>query len=400
VTERNVRSGSARRLTSWRPCIVAAAAVVLSLAPAVPRVSSSAAATTASASYVAMGDSYAAGEGLPARGSRPWLSTSGTPTARQDGCDRSARSYPMLVARGEHLASSFGFVACSGARTGSGEDPSSFDAHTGSLLLGKGGEGSQLDALSSSTRIVTLTVGGDDIGFSTVLKACLGWRVRIGRFSVVYGASIFAPAGHCATDIAEADRLAAPAAQPSPLERALIDTYTKILQRAPTATLYVLNYPQLFAPRATPGFCALAGPTRLGRSVSVAIGVTDATLRQFNALEVDLNTSISYAAAAVNASTDGAPVTVVDVNALTRSQALLCSRPSSAHPIVNGLVVNARATIASLYDACFSSSRVGAPHCSQLTAALARSVISRSSFHPTAAGQALMAGAVESALGP
>jgi len=89
--------------------------------------------------YVALGDSYASGEGNP--GSRPdqWLSASGVPWASKDGCDRSPVAYPVLVAKVEEYGSSIAFAACSGAVTGSSYDTSSFVSTTTSLLLVKRG---------------------------------------------------------------------------------------------------------------------------------------------------------------------------------------------------------------------------------------------------------------------
>ena len=51
------------------------------------------------------------------------------------------------------------FKACSGATSGD-------------VITGHDGEGGQLSAISSSDKLVILTVGGDDIGFSDFVKAC------------------------------------------------------------------------------------------------------------------------------------------------------------------------------------------------------------------------------------
>ena len=47
--------------------------------------------------YVALGDSYSSGEGNPGLQPAPWLNTSGLASTANDGCDRSAESYPALV---------------------------------------------------------------------------------------------------------------------------------------------------------------------------------------------------------------------------------------------------------------------------------------------------------------
>jgi lysophospholipase L1-like esterase len=91
-------------------------------------------------SYVALGDSYASGVGAG-----DYISASGS-------CDQSPNAYPALWAAANDPAS-YVSEACSGATTSS--------------VLS-----SQLSALSSSTTLVSLTVGGDDIGFSSVMETC------------------------------------------------------------------------------------------------------------------------------------------------------------------------------------------------------------------------------------
>ncbi|HEY5104952.1 MAG TPA: hypothetical protein VII65_07915, partial [Acidimicrobiales bacterium] len=122
---------------------------------------------TASSAYVAMGDSYASGEGLQSN------ATTYLAPSNSDGCHRSATAYPVLVATSLNVDlgqfetyGSGGFVACSGATT---KD----------ILKGQNGEPAQPSALSSATRWVTLTAGGDDLHFSDVLLACLDLRASV-----------------------------------------------------------------------------------------------------------------------------------------------------------------------------------------------------------------------------
>ena len=118
-------SGRATRL-----CVLALAALaVLVVSPAVAR----------GASYVAMGDSYSSGVGT-----RAYYTGSGE-------CRRSPHAYPVKVAR--RVGRGLRFVACSGART--------------SDVLNK-----QVGALSASTRRVTISIGGNDAGFSSVIRSC------------------------------------------------------------------------------------------------------------------------------------------------------------------------------------------------------------------------------------
>jgi len=90
--------------------------------------------------YVALGDSFSSGVGT---GSYT-LSSS---------CKRSVYAYPYLLAQ-QRANTSLSFVACSGATTND--------------LLS-----SQISALDSApTNIVTVTVGGNDIGFSGLIYQC------------------------------------------------------------------------------------------------------------------------------------------------------------------------------------------------------------------------------------
>jgi lysophospholipase L1-like esterase len=91
--------------------------------------------------YVALGDSYASGVGAG-----NYYSSSGS-------CDRSPNAYPALWAAA-NSPSSFTFVACSGAKTTDVVN-------------------NQLSALSASTTLVSVTIGGNDAGFSSVMETCV-----------------------------------------------------------------------------------------------------------------------------------------------------------------------------------------------------------------------------------
>ena len=100
-----------------------------------------AAASRPAVRYVALGDSYSAGSGAG-----PY-STAG------HSCERSARAFPQLWAS-QHAPASFTSVACAGANT--------------ATVLDR-----QLSALSSRTTLVSLTIGGNDVGFSHVMETCV-----------------------------------------------------------------------------------------------------------------------------------------------------------------------------------------------------------------------------------
>ncbi|MGX7824400.1 SGNH/GDSL hydrolase family protein [Actinokineospora sp. 24-640] len=100
--------------------------------------------------YVALGDSYASGPGIPAQ--------TGTPA----GCARSDHNYPALLARWLRVAS-FTDVTCGGAQT---KDMFAPQAVSG------GANPAQLDAVTRRADLVTVTIGGNDMGFGEILQTC------------------------------------------------------------------------------------------------------------------------------------------------------------------------------------------------------------------------------------
>jgi len=153
-------------------------------------------ATTASAAgavnYVALGDSYSSGVGA---GDYIWSSGS---------CQRSTQAYPEQWA-GAHGPASFVSVACSGASTAD--------------VLS-----SQVSALSNSTTLVSITIGGNDAGFSSVMETC-----------------VFLPTRLCLNAVAAAESFIA-----TQLPGRLDQTLQTIAADAPNAKVVVLDYPQLY----------------------------------------------------------------------------------------------------------------------------------------------------------
>ena len=145
--------------------------------------------------YDALGDSYASGFGVD-----PGSYTGGS-------CDRSDAAYPVQVDGREKLALD-GFVACAGATT---------------ATLVSGG---QLNALDDDTDLVTLMIGGNDIGWSTAVGACL-----IGDDSACTGA------------------IALTRSKVTGMLPALLDSvYARVAEKAPHAHVLVVGYPRLFSP--------------------------------------------------------------------------------------------------------------------------------------------------------
>jgi lysophospholipase L1-like esterase len=139
----------------WRRFLVVVAATTL------PGTALAGAASASTAqNYVAMGDSYTAGSLIP--------DLTGSPP----GCLRSSHDYPALVA-GAIGAGSFADVSCQGATTENMSQPQSVPF---------GINPPQLDALSSSTTLVTVGIGGNDLGFASIVIHCasLSWTDPLG----------------------------------------------------------------------------------------------------------------------------------------------------------------------------------------------------------------------------
>ena len=109
-----------------------------------------AAPASAAQEYVALGDSYAAGPLIPVQ-------------VPLFGCLKSNNNYANLSAR--DLGLTLKDASCSGAETEDMENPQNVSPD--------GPNPPQFDRLSARTRIVSLQIGGNDIGFSSVAEDCM-----------------------------------------------------------------------------------------------------------------------------------------------------------------------------------------------------------------------------------
>ncbi|MGW1625341.1 SGNH/GDSL hydrolase family protein [Streptomyces sp. NPDC002172] len=213
-----------------------ASCVALAAAVTVGREGGSAASphTLPKGPYVALGDSYTAGPDIPDRHGRP------------AGCERSDRNYPSLVAAGLGLRSAgFKDVSCSGAVTADLAAPQTTD---------DGVNPAQLSALTASTRLVTLGIGGNDIGFGPLLTTCVKFGVayRLAE-RIASGAADRAPCRgrYVADGTDEIDgRIGA-------VGRRLSGVLDDIRRRAPAARVYVVGYPAILPAEGTG--CAALG---------------------------------------------------------------------------------------------------------------------------------------------
>jgi lysophospholipase L1-like esterase len=147
--------------------------------------------------YVALGDSFAAGQG--------------TIVYTDDACKRSASAHPALI-DAQRANTELTFVACAGADTDDVRND-------------------QLGALGAGTDIVTITVGANDVGFADALAICASQSDA-----------------NCSTAIASANDAIANA-----LGGLLDALYAEIRAAAPTATIVVVGYPRPFGPATCAG---------------------------------------------------------------------------------------------------------------------------------------------------
>jgi lysophospholipase L1-like esterase len=179
---------STSRSKRARLAATAAAGLALTLTGA----ASAQAAPAAGTDYVALGDSYSSGLG------------SGDYDSASGDCKRSPHAYPALWAAA-HAPATFTSVACSGARTGD--------------VVSK-----QLTPLGSATDLVSLTIGGNDAGFSDVMTTC-----------------VLKSEATCLNGIATANTYI-----DKTLPGSLDTVYADIHTRAPQAHVVVLGYPRFY----------------------------------------------------------------------------------------------------------------------------------------------------------
>ncbi|MDR1151513.1 MAG: Ig-like domain repeat protein [Bifidobacteriaceae bacterium] len=380
------------------------------------------------ARYVALGDSYSSGEGVgeyetgtgtdrahmgdlttTVNWTSAWthLKSLVTGADTENTCHRSPRgSYSRILAADESFGPDLApsdVASCSGAVSADVVSPDPVRTR----------EGAQADHLSEFTQVVTLTLGGDDVGFADIVARCLvsegncaGYPGASGLFAMQrlvdqvdveranrLGAIITsaisvlncpATAGATRDTIAcvealkdllggavelmsrDPDRVpqASLALRPEYTER-LKRSYRAIAERAPHATVYVGDYPHLFDSVPWTGECSVSaiGGGSISRSEATAI----------NGLADTLNAAAHDAIADINTELGRRQFTAVPVAAAFAGRELCAGgqlNPSTAfHPLTS-------------------------PYGSWLDAYDAVS----SSFHPNAEGQRLYAEAFAEAM--
>ena len=196
----------------------------------------SGAAYASSGGYVALGDSYASGVGAD-----DYISSSGS-------CDRSTNAAAYLWDQADS-PSSFSFEACSGATT------------TDVL-------GNELGALNSSTSLVSVIVGGDNVGFTSTLETC-----------ILDGTS------SCESAVSSAETEAR-----NDLPGQLDTLYAAIQADAPNAHVVVLGYPE-FYDLSQSGSCvglSTASRTAIDGGADVLDGVLQSAAENYGFTFVDV----------------------------------------------------------------------------------------------------------------
>jgi lysophospholipase L1-like esterase len=183
-------------------------------------------------SYVALGDSFSAGEGAPG----PAGYEQGTDVPNLNKCHRSDRSYSNIDAHVTGMPPEYKFHACSGALVQDFFKPfpqNHIDSATGQPQNPTETH-AQLDWIDAKTRVITLTIGGNNALFPEVMDYCSG--------RAFYQASCESEFGK-AVDTAIAKLAAASGTGASDN---LPDLYKIIHQKAPNAQVFVLGYPRFF----------------------------------------------------------------------------------------------------------------------------------------------------------
>jgi lysophospholipase L1-like esterase len=218
------------------PRVIAIGVTALTTACAAALIGGALPAKAATVNYVALGDSYSSGVGTG--------SDSGS-------CGRSSQAYGPLWAASN--ATSFTFAACSGATT--------------AQVIS-----SQLSSLSSSTTLVSVTTGGNDVGFSNIMETC-----------------ILESTSSCESAVNSAESYAKNTL-PGSLNTLLSDIHSK----APNAKVVVLDYP-IFYDTSVSICIGLSGAdhTAIDNGINILDGVIQTAAADNNATFADVRSAFS-----------------------------------------------------------------------------------------------------------
>lgn len=198
----------------------------------------------ANANYVAMGSSFAAGAGIgPIQQGSP------------ERCSRTVNNYASLVASQRKL--NLIDVSCGGATT--------------DHIIGKWNElPPQIQAVSNDTRLVTITIGGNDLSY-------VGWLFAS---SCRFGVSVFPGPCRKASLPSEGDY--------AKLEANLNAIATEVRRRAPKASIVFIQYVTLLSETACPLEPISPEDAMIGRQIADRLAqITAKVARASDALVLD-----------------------------------------------------------------------------------------------------------------
>lgn len=210
------------------------------------RVAAHAAIDVQADAYVALGDSYASGEGdSPDSVFLPGTHGPSRQSGGSTGCHRSPNGWAETVAKLPSLSGQpFDFVACSGAVI-----TDLYDANGGYYKSIGEYEPPQIFSVDShATKLATLSIGGNNVGFTNIVKACIERSMANLSCAKKSGSTYrdamrnIADLSHGGFDVSvgSSDEL-----------KTLSDVYVDIASRlAPHGILAVAGYPQLFSTNA------------------------------------------------------------------------------------------------------------------------------------------------------
>lgn len=214
-----MRRGTTNRRWGLVGTVVLAAVVAAGCMPVSPWRPPGGSATGDAFEYVAMGDSWAAGPLMTLPVGEPFL------------CARSTNNYPRQLAR-ELQVDRFIDVTCGSAKSTDVTEPQEVDPLDFDLELPEAPP--QADALSERTDLVTITMGGNDIGLPEFALGCANF------IDVALGPAPFGTP--CVQELTAGgvDQVSAEirAARPR-----IVEMLREIRRRAPRAQVYVVGYP-------------------------------------------------------------------------------------------------------------------------------------------------------------
>jgi lysophospholipase L1-like esterase len=257
-----------------------------------------AASAAAQPTYVSLGDSYTAGPLIPVQ-------------LPPFGCLKSSNNYPHLAAG--RIGLPLRDPSCSGART---------DHMTAPQGVTPGPNPPQFDALDAETRVVTVGIGGNDIGFSSIAQSC-------------FSAS---PFGHPCRDryvVNGQDTLQTRIDEAAPKVAAVLQG---IRDRSAAARIYVVNYLPIFP--------------ETGVGCYPQIPVAWADVPYLRSVQRNLNAMLAERAAAagaglVDAYRHGIGHDACKIPAVRWNEPLVpASAAAPLHPNLQGMIATANAVVA------------------------------------------------------